>query len=126
MTLSELVRLLAQHGVSLSLTQAGKLRPQADTPPPADVLEGIKRHRAALVRRLERGQTPAGEFTGHYLPGQCGTCAHWAAQPSEGPHAGACALDWAAHYPAERHVRRHVITHGHSPCAASNGTGWAA
>lgn len=62
MRLSELLPLLDQHGVSLTLTDAGKLRPTAEQQPPAELIEGLKAHRAVLVRRLERGQTPSGHY----------------------------------------------------------------
>lgn len=126
MKLRELVGKLDQHGVSLTLNAAGNLNAAAGTPPPAEVLEGIKRHRAPLIRRLQRGQMPDGTYPPTYQPGCCGTCARWIAQPGEGLYAGACALDWSAHYPDERNIRRPVITHGHTPCKALNGTGWAA
>lgn len=80
MTLPQLVRLLDQHGVSLTLTDAGKLRPAADQVPPAKVVEGIKAHRAALVRRLERGQRADGRYHLEDLqarPGICASCARW-------------------------------------------------
>lgn len=126
MSLAELVSQLAQHGVSLMVNASGNLNAAAGTLPPAEVIEGIKQHRAVLILRLQRGQMPDGTYPPTYQPGRCGTCARWLAQPSEGPHAGACPLDWASHYPEERQTRRTVITHGHSPCAALNGTGWAA
>lgn len=94
MTLSELVRLLEQHGVNLTLTAEGKLKPTADQQPPAEVIEGIRQHRAALVRRLERGQRADGRY--HLadllpLPGICASCARW--QPfTAGDLLGRCPL----------------------------------
>jgi len=125
-TLAELVSQLAQHGISLMVNASGNLNAAAGTPPPAEVIEGIKRHRAVLILRLTRGQMPDGNYPPTYRPGCCGTCIRWIAQRSEGLYAGACALDWSAHHPDERNIRRPVITHGHGPCAALNGTGWAA
>ena len=72
--------LLDQHGVSLTLTDAGKLRPTAEQQPPAELIEGLKAHRAVLVRRLERGQTPSGHYHLSTLaarPSICASCAQW-------------------------------------------------
>ena len=99
MTLGELVRLLDQHGVNLALTAEGKLKPTADQQPPAEVIEGIRAHRAALVRRLERGQRADGRLDVarlSALPGHCGSCARWEEAPDWGPLMGVCGCPPAA------------------------------
>ncbi|THF70961.1 hypothetical protein E7T06_05240 [Deinococcus sp. Arct2-2] len=71
-------RELVRHGVRLSITPDGKLRRQADQPPPAELVEGMRQHRAALVRQLEEGRFPDGRLDVAalpLLPGRCGTCA---------------------------------------------------
>ena len=127
MTLGELVRLLDQHGVNLALTAEGKLKPTADQQPPAEVIEGIRAHRAALVRRLERGQRADGRLDVarlSALPGHCGSCARW-----QGPDAygdGLCSLGRAAHGWHDGNPRAPVLIVPHHKCAAHGGAGWKA
>lgn len=94
MTLAELVRLLDQHGINLTLTAEGKLRPTAEQQPPAEVIEGIRQHRAALVRRLERGQRADGQYyLADLVPvaGICASCSRWQSFAAGDLH-GRCSL----------------------------------
>lgn len=80
MGLPRLVRLLDYHGVNVTLLPSGKLKLSAASEPPSEIIEGIDWHRAALVRRLERGQNPSGHYhlpTLAARPGICASCAQW-------------------------------------------------
>lgn len=125
MRLSELLPELVQHGVSLSLTPDGKLRRQADQPPPAAVVESIREHRALLVRRLERGQRPDGRLNAAALkgqPGRCVGCAHWQGPDTYGD--GLCLLGRGAHGWLDGNPAAPVLTPALHACAAQNGQGW--
>ncbi len=50
--------MLVLHGIKLTLTPAGKLRPVAEAAPPAEVLAAIRQHREALVARLTAPRNP--------------------------------------------------------------------
>lgn len=94
MKLTELLVSLDQHGVSLSVTADSRLNPTAEQRPPDEVVEGIKAHRAELVRRLERGQRADGRYYLEDLqarPGICASCAHWQ-QVKPGDLHGRCPL----------------------------------
>lgn len=123
--MAELCRALTQHGVSLALTPDGKLKPTADQPPPAAVVESIKAHRVALVRRLERGQHPDGRLNASILegqPGRCVSCGRW-----QGPDAygdGLCILGRGAHGWLDGNPDAPVLTGALHVCAAHNGQGW--
>lgn len=114
MRLAALLKLLGQHGVNLTLTEAGKLRPTADTPPPAEVIEGIREHRAPLVSRLARGQRPDGRYYFVDLErqsGVCASCSRW--QPVFiGSLMGLCPLTTA------------VEIHAAHRCVVREGRGW--
>lgn len=147
MTLGELVRQLDQHGVFLTLTPEGKIRPTADQPPPAELIAAIKANRVELVRHLERledqgaampehggaqaavptvtpprlGAAAQAEWAGH-----CGTCRHFTPDLSEGRYMGVCGMGWAAHYPAERNVRHPVVIHEGAACMTADAPRWIA
>ena len=122
MTLAMLLVSLTQYGISLTLTPDGKLQPSAAQQPPPEVLEGIKTHRAVLVRRLERGQEPDGRYDPALLasrPGHCASCTRWSPAAEWGAFMGTCSLPPAA------------FTHGHAlavhaahRCTAQGGTAW--
>ncbi len=52
MKLGELRPALARHGVSVGITAAGTLRLNAAFPPPAELLEAVREHKAALLAAL--------------------------------------------------------------------------
>ena len=122
MTLAVLLVRLAQHGISLTLTPDGKLQPSAAQQPPAEVLEGIKAHRAALVCRLERGQGPDGRYDLARLAslqGHCASCARWSPSAEWGAFMGTCAL------PSTAFEEGHALAlHAAHRCAAHGGAGW--
>ena len=84
MRLAELVALLEQHGINLCLTDDGKIKPSSDQQPPTEVIhqmrEGVRQHRAVLVRRLDRNQRADGRYyLVDLLPvaGICASCGRW-------------------------------------------------
>lgn len=124
MTLVELCRALAQHGVSLALTAEGKLKPTADQQPPSAVVESIRAHRALLVRRLERGQHPDGRLNVAALQGRCANCGRWQGPDEYGD--GLCVLGRAAHGWPYGNPDAPVMTTALHCCAAYGGQGWQA
>lgn len=80
MNLFQLTKQIEQHQISLTLLPDGRLKPLAPAPIPAEVLEAMKHHKVALVRRLERGQRANGKYYLEDLKerrGCCGSCRHW-------------------------------------------------
>ncbi len=105
--------LAAQH-VILSPSADGGLRYDAPGPIPAQLVEGLKEHKAALLSDLRViGQQP----------GHCGSCARWTPGPWV-PWMGECDAGWAAHGlpygtppgPVEMQAGHH--------CTAFDGQGW--
>ena len=127
MRLSDLRRELVRHGVNLAVSEAGKLRPSAATPPPAELVEAMREHRAALLRQVQEGRLPDGRLDVaalSALPGRCGSCARW-----QGPDAygdGLCSLGRAAHGWHDGNPRAPVLIVPHHKCAAHGGAGWKA
>lgn len=127
MRLGELRAQLARHGVSLTVTEEGKLRPHAAEAPPAKLIEAIREHRAALLRQVGEGRLPDGSLDVARLaaaPGHCGCCSRW-----QGPDAygdGLCPLGRAAHGWADGNSAAPVLTAVHHRCAAHGGQGWRA
>lgn len=127
MTLARLCAQLDQHGLVLTLTPEGRLRPTANHPPPDELLVAIRAHRALLVRRLERGQHPDGRLNTGALegqPGRCVSCSRW-----QGPDAygdGLCVLGRGAHGWLDGNPDAPVMTGALHDCAAHNGQGWQA
>lgn len=127
MRLGELRAQLARHGVSLTITEEGKLRPHAAEAPPAELIEAIREHRAALLRQVEEGRTADGRLDVAWLatqPGRCGTCTRW-----RGPDTysdGQCRLGRAAHGWADGDPLAPVTTTVHHACQAlvSGVLGW--
>lgn len=125
MRLSDLRRELVRHGVNLAVGEAGKLRPSAATPPPAELVEAMREHRAALLRQVQEGRLPDGRLDVTRLsstPGHCGCCARW-----QGPDAygdGLCPLGRAAHGWADGNPDAPVLTVAHHECGAYEGQGW--
>lgn len=127
MTLAELGRALAQHGVILALTAEGKLKPTADQQPPGDLVDAIRAHRAVLVRRLERSQHPDGRLNVAALqdqPGRCASCGRWQGPDEYGD--GLCLLGRAAHGWPDGRPDAPVLTTALHECAAYGGKGWKA
>lgn len=127
MTLNDLVRLLEQHGVTLTLTPDGKLKPAAAAPPPPQVIEGIRQHREILVRRLERGQQVNGRFDVSSLdqsPRCCASCTRW--KPTPFPLEGECGAGRQAHGWQDSDPKAPVLTHPAHQCAALGGFGYRA
>lgn len=124
MTLAELGRALAQHGVFLTLTPDGKLKPTADQQPPADLVEAIRAHRAVLVRRLERGQLPDGRLNMAALQGRCVSCGRWQGPDEYGD--GLCPLGRGAHGRLDGNLAAPEMTTALHLCAAHGGKGWKA
>lgn len=127
MTLAELVRLLEQHGVSLTLMPEGKLKPTAAKPPPTEVLAGLRQHRAALARRLEEGRTIDGRLDVNRLsqqPGRCGSCAKWL--PTPYALEGECIAGRRAHGWFGGDPRAEVLTHPAHQCGVLEGIGYRA
>lgn len=127
MRLAELREHLARHGVSLTVTEEGKLRPHAPEAPPAELLEAMREHRAALVRQVKEGRLPDGRLDVARLaaaPGHCGCCARWQGPDEYGE--GRCPLGRAAHGWADGNPKAPVLTVPHHACAAYDGQGWKA
>lgn len=53
MNLAQLRAALDQHGVSLTLTAEGKIRPRADQPPPPELVDAMREHKTALLEGLQ-------------------------------------------------------------------------
>jgi hypothetical protein len=129
MRLEELQTSLVRYGVSLTITEAGKLRPHASEAPPQEVIEAIREHRDALLRQLGEGRLPDGRpdmSVRAALPGHCGTCRHFTLSAREGRYMGVCTLGWAVHFPAETHVNRAVVIHEAASCMTADAPRWAA
>ena len=127
MRLSDLRRELVRHGVSLAVSEAGKLRPSAATPPPAEVVEAMREHRAALLRQVAEGRLPDGRLDVARLssaPGHCGCCARWT--PTGYPLEGECSAGRRAHGWPDGNPDAPVLTTPHHTCAAYSGRGWKA
>lgn len=111
--------------MQLGRTEAGRLRYDAPGPLPVVLVEGMKAHRAALLRQVEEGRATDGRLNVAALaaqPGHCGCCAHW-----EGPDAygdGLCPLGHGAHGLLGGNPDRPVMTVSHHSCAAREGRGW--
>lgn len=126
MRLAEVRAALVRHGVSLAATPEGKLRPRAELPPPRELVEAMREHRAALLRQVEESRLPDGCLDLAQLgtlPGRCATCARW--QP-DGYGDGLCPLGRAAHGWADGNPEAHVITTALHECAGHAGRGWKA
>ncbi|MDK2014516.1 MULTISPECIES: hypothetical protein [unclassified Deinococcus] len=127
MTLSELRAALAQAGVHLGCTEAGRLRYDAPGPLPVALVESMKAHRAALLRQVEQGRTADGRLNVAALAaqrGHCGCCARWNGPDAYGD--GLCSLGRAAHGWLDGNPRAPVLTVAHHACAAQAGKGWKA
>lgn len=125
MTLVGLSARLRQHGVSLTLTPEGKLRPTARQAPPEELLQAVRDHRDPLVRRLARGQRPDGRLdvaTLSAAPGRCVTCRRWTGPDAFGD--GLCPLGRHAHGWLDGDPDAPVITAALHVCAAHQGNGW--
>lgn len=99
MRLSDLRRELVRHGVTLAVSEAGKLRPSAAAPPPRELIEAMREHRAALLRQVQEGRLSDGRLDVARLaaaPGHCGSCARWEEAPDWGPLMGVCGCPPAA------------------------------
>lgn len=125
MTLGELRRELVRHGVTLAVSEAGKLRPSAATPPPRELVEAMREHREALLRQVAEGRLPDGRLDLARLssaPGHCGCCARWQGPDEYGE--GLCPLGRAAHGWPDGNPKAPVLTAAHHACAAHGGEGW--
>lgn len=127
MRLAELLAELARHGVSLKATPEGKLRPRADQPPPAELVEAMRQHRAALLRQVEEGRLPDGRLDITRLtaaPGHCGSCARWT--PTPYTLEGECSAGRRAHGWYDGNPSAPVLIHPGHRCAADSGQGYRA
>jgi hypothetical protein len=114
--LAQLQQELRAQRVTVSPSPAGGLRYDAPAPIPAQLVEALKEHKAALLR----DPLVIGAQVGH-----CGSCRRWSPGPWV-PYMGECSAGWPAHgltYGAPPGPVE--IQAGHS-CAAYGGKGWQA
>jgi hypothetical protein len=116
---------LVRHGITLSLTAEGKIKPKADQPPPAELVEGMREHREHLVRQLKEGRLPDGRLDVAALslqPGRCASCGWWIGPDEYGD--GRCPLGRAAHGWPDGNPNEAVLTTALHHCQAREGRGW--
>ncbi|WP_104991712.1 hypothetical protein [Deinococcus sp. NW-56] len=125
MTLERLRADLARYDVRLSLGSGGKLRYDAASDLPADVLDAMRAHKAALLADLQRGQGTRPDWEALSRErGRCGSCARWTPAPEWGALMGECAAGRLAHGWYDGNPRAPVIVHTGHKCAAWGGEGY--
>lgn len=125
MNLGALRRLLVSRNATLTVTAEGKLRFRAPTGLEDEVVEAIKKYRAALLKQLQEGRTLNGRLSAPLLSqqvGRCASCNRWKGPDEFG--LGLCPLGRAAHGWLDGRADLPVMTTPLHECAAHGGKGW--
>lgn len=125
MSLTEFRLFLVQHGINLTLTPEGKIKPTAGRPPTPEVVAqlkvGVAAHRAQLLAEL--AAPVASVQTPEHAAGHCGTCQHWVALDGWGYKMGKCHAQGRYFVPGDGAGL--AISAAHK-CASVDGLAWRA